>query len=267
MNFRRCGFSLLELSIVLVILGLLVGGILAGQSLIRASETRSIVTDYQRYTTALNAFRDKYMALPGDIKNATQFWGRQTATADCITTGPTVASASGACDGNGDGRVFYTGATYAVSTAQEPYQIWRHLALAGLVEGNYTGVSGSSGYTEDLYGTNVPRARISNGAWASIDWDNRPGGNSVAYAMYFARGFYLRSSNSSVWQILKPAELWNIDTKLDDGRPARGTVIALGYNNACAVADDGTSEETDFNASYRLSDNSLQCAAYFINLY
>ena len=60
------GFSLVELSIVLVILGLLTGGILAGQSLIRAAELRSISTDYSRYIAAVQAFRDKYFALPGD---------------------------------------------------------------------------------------------------------------------------------------------------------------------------------------------------------
>ncbi|MFZ4541879.1 MAG: type II secretion system protein [Rickettsiales bacterium] len=54
-------FSLVELSIVLVILGLLVGGILSGQALIRASELRSVSTEQQRYFTAIQTFRDKYL--------------------------------------------------------------------------------------------------------------------------------------------------------------------------------------------------------------
>ena len=66
-------FSLVELSIVLVILGLLVGGVLSGQSLIRAAELRSVTTEYSRYTTAISSFRDKYFALPGDMSNATSF--------------------------------------------------------------------------------------------------------------------------------------------------------------------------------------------------
>ncbi|PZP83692.1 MAG: type II secretion system protein, partial [Azospirillum brasilense] len=56
------GFSLVELSIVLVILGLLTGGILGGQSLIRAAELRTISTDANRYITAAQTFRDKYFA-------------------------------------------------------------------------------------------------------------------------------------------------------------------------------------------------------------
>lgn len=58
-------FSLVELSIVLVILGLLTGGILAGQSLIRAAELRAVSTEYSRYITATQSFRDKYFAVPG----------------------------------------------------------------------------------------------------------------------------------------------------------------------------------------------------------
>jgi prepilin-type N-terminal cleavage/methylation domain-containing protein len=72
-NKYQRGFSLVELSIVLVILGLLTGGILAGQSLIRAAELRSITTQFNQYVSATQSFRDKYMALPGDMPNATRF--------------------------------------------------------------------------------------------------------------------------------------------------------------------------------------------------
>ena len=77
-----------------VILGLLVGGILAGQSLIRASELRAVTTEFTKYQTALNSFRDKYFAYPGDMTNATSFWP------SCGTTALTTAEG---CNGNGDG--------------------------------------------------------------------------------------------------------------------------------------------------------------------
>ena len=67
-------FSLVELSIVLVILGLLTGGILAGQSLIRAAQLRAVSTEYSRYVASINSFRDKYFGWPGDLRNATAFW-------------------------------------------------------------------------------------------------------------------------------------------------------------------------------------------------
>ncbi len=77
----RHGFSLVELSIVLVILGLLTGGILAGKSLMRASELRAVSTEYQRYLTAAQSFRGKYFELPGDFSKAQSFWGIAHATA------------------------------------------------------------------------------------------------------------------------------------------------------------------------------------------
>ena len=71
---RYCyAFSLVELSIVLVILGLLVGTVLTGKSLIRASELRSVVSQFQAFHAAHNAFKDKYFSIAGDMNNATQF--------------------------------------------------------------------------------------------------------------------------------------------------------------------------------------------------
>src|ERR1700712_5143764 len=93
---QQHGFSLVELSIVLVILGLLVGGVLSGQSLIRAAELRSVTTEYQRYTTAVGTFRDKYFALPGDMNNAASFGWKDGA-------GSSVAN------GDGNGQVNSTG--------------------------------------------------------------------------------------------------------------------------------------------------------------
>jgi prepilin-type N-terminal cleavage/methylation domain-containing protein len=76
----RHGLSMVELSIVLFIFGLLTGSILDGQSLIKAAEPRSLRTDISLYQSALFAFRDKYMALPGDMTNATSFWGTAVGT-------------------------------------------------------------------------------------------------------------------------------------------------------------------------------------------
>jgi hypothetical protein len=59
------------MSIVLVIIGLLVGGILVGQDLIRAAEARAQITQIEKYNSAVNTFRGKYGYLPGDINAAT----------------------------------------------------------------------------------------------------------------------------------------------------------------------------------------------------
>lgn len=149
----RYGFSLVELSIVLVILGLLTGGILAGQSLIRAAELRAIPTEYQRYDAARYSFRDKYMGLPGDISNATRFWGdNNAACADAAIPNGT----PGTCNGNADGILT---APLAASATGERFQFWTQLALAGLIEGTYTGLAGGSSNHHVVPGTNTPLSK------------------------------------------------------------------------------------------------------------
>lgn len=70
---RIQGFTLVELSIVLVVIGLLVGGVLAGRDLIRAAEIKSVISDLDKIQTAVNVFYNKYHCLPGDCANATDY--------------------------------------------------------------------------------------------------------------------------------------------------------------------------------------------------
>src|SRR3954471_15989161 len=70
---KQVGFTLIELSIVLVIIGLVVGGVLVGQDLIKAAQIRSAVSKIEKYNTAVHTFRTKYNALPGDIPNAASY--------------------------------------------------------------------------------------------------------------------------------------------------------------------------------------------------
>lgn len=79
MRLRQSGFSLVEISIVIVVIGLLVGGVLAGRSVIRAAELRAVGTEMNNYVTAIYQFRDKYSGLPGDLVNATLYWGQMMA--------------------------------------------------------------------------------------------------------------------------------------------------------------------------------------------
>src|ERR1700722_5890685 len=65
------GFTLIELSIVLVIIGLIVGGILVGQDLIKAAEVRAQLSQIEKYNSAVNTFRAKFNAIPGDMAIAT----------------------------------------------------------------------------------------------------------------------------------------------------------------------------------------------------
>ncbi len=257
------GFSLVELSIVLVILGLLVGGVLTGQSLIRAAELRSVTTEFQKYQAATNTFRDKYFALPGDMTNATAFWGAAHATpATCLTT---TGTGTQTCDGNGNGLIDI-GA--AASQRSESFTLWAHLANAGLLEGSFSGFAGAANLGDAVIGTNVPRAKLGNAGWTAFIIGNFAGSADL-YALDYGNMliFGAEGTSDTSAPVLKPEEAWNIDTKIDDGKPARGRVIARYWNNLCAAADDGTHANNDLNASYKLSDSSVQCTLYFVKVF
>jgi prepilin-type N-terminal cleavage/methylation domain-containing protein len=256
------GFSLVEISIVLVILGLLTGGILAGQSLIRASELRAVTSEYQRYSTAVNTFRDKYFAVPGDFNAATKFWGRLNGNADCVTNSSAAVASPGACDGDGGGTL---GSPAAASQSGERFQFWRQLANAGLIDGTYTGLAGTgAGGRHAVIGTNVPRSKLGNAGWSTTYVANYAGDGS-AYAFDYQNSFNFGGQLTTIETLaaaIKPEEAWNIDTKLDDGRPAYGKMMIYYWNNACATG--GATNADLANSVYNLTNNTIACAVYFV---
>jgi prepilin-type N-terminal cleavage/methylation domain-containing protein len=267
---NKCGmthkkaFSLVELSIVLVILGLLTGGILTVQSLIRASELRAASTEYTRYVTATQTFRDKYFAIPGDMTNATRFWGRLNGNADCVTNSSAAVATPGTCDGNGDGT-YSTSGSANVST--EIFQVWRHLALAGLIEGTYSGLTEAT--AAPIPNVNVPGSKLSStGTYAIWCCADVFGGNSIWFAGSYYHAFMLGGATAGNWPltpILKPEEAWNIDTKIDDGRPGIGKVVAGNWSTGCTQGATVPSDTAI--ATYNLSNNSNQCILTFPNAF
>ena len=255
----RSAFSLVELAIVLVILGLLTGGILSGQALIRAAELRAVGTEYQRYLTATHSFRDKYLALPGDMLNATAFWGKDAAA--CPAHSGT-AALPGTCNGDGSG---FVGGAGVPSQTNERMQFWKQLALAGLIEGTYTGLTGPNGPQHGLPGENIPRSKMNNGSWFAHNITST-NGSADMYAISYGNNFYFSArggATDTIDPILAPEEAWNIDMKFDDGRPAYGKVVARYWNNLCAAANNGAHSEANLDASYKLSDPAVRCALYF----
>lgn len=247
---NRTGFSLVELSIVLVILGLLAGGVLTGQSLIRAAELRSITTDFSRFNSAKNAFRDKYFALAGDMNNAASFWSSST---------------------NGDGNsIIASGSNLAgeAGTPLEMYGFWQQLALAGLIEGSYTGIAGSiSGY-DSIPGQNIPASKISNSGWSLKNEGVALTSNTALFEGNYGNAlrFGARASgNLAITHNLSAENAWNVDAKIDDGRPGLGIVRVREGSTGCH--DAGTSAAIDLaaTANYALtSGSSLNCSLIMV---
>lgn len=265
----RTAFSLVELSVVLVILGLITGGILGGQAMIKAAELRSVTTEYNRYSTAATNFRDKYAAMPGDFPGATQAWGRMSSVGavNCTTNSSAAVNAAGACDGNGSDAI--NGAAGA-SQSGEIFQFWRHLVLAGYIEGTFSGLSGSGGYME-ANATNIPKARYGQAYWNARSLTGYFAGDAGAYAGEYGNFFDFGGLNGASYpfaSVLTPEDAWNIDKKLDDGRPGTGFVLSRGWNNTCATPDDGaTFTSTNLAASYKLDTKTTVCALEFVRAF
>ncbi len=141
----EAGFTLVEIAIVLVIIGLLLGGILKGEEMITQAKIKNIINDFNGVTAAINSYNDRYRALPGDDLNTVARWG---------------ANAFGG-DGNG---VFCTGAcgatppgynsapTVPSATSPEPGLFWLHLRLAGFVPGPTSGIASTAQPTNAVNG-------------------------------------------------------------------------------------------------------------------
>lgn len=246
------GFSLVELSIVLVILGLLVGGVLSGQALIRAAQLRSVTAEFERYRTASLSFRDKYFAYAGDMANATSFWGSAGGTGSDATCSAVASTDQATCNGNGNGQV-------TAATVSEALRFWQHLANAGLIEGSFTGQSGSN-----------PLSKLTKGNWVA-GYQLTATGTSRYFAADY--GNYLRfnstTGNNGVADsyALKPEEAWNIDTKVDDGNPATGIVMPDKGNGAQTFCTSvaGIVPPGDIPATYLLTNSNRDCYLFFRN--
>ena len=118
-SLNQKGFTLVEIAIVLVIVGLLLGGVMKGQELINSAKTRALVSKLKSVEVAWDTFKDRYQAKPGDFNQAVRDLG-----------GPTV-------NGNGDGFV----------TLTEANDVWSHLSIAGLISGNYAVVDTTDFWT------------------------------------------------------------------------------------------------------------------------
>jgi prepilin-type N-terminal cleavage/methylation domain-containing protein len=126
MKRTQTGFTLVEIAIVLVIIGLLLGGILKGQEMITQAKIKNVVADFSGISAAYYGYQDRYRAIPGDDP-----------CAGAPATGFTCAERwSGATSGNGNGQVL--GLYNSTTVTDESRLWWDHLRRAGFVAGSGT---------------------------------------------------------------------------------------------------------------------------------
>lgn len=264
------GFTLIELSIVLVIIGLIVGGVLVGQDLIRAAEIRATVGQIEKYNSSVNTFRTKYNGIPGDISSA-------NATAFGF-----IARAGSAGRGDNNGLVDGIDAASPLSQVftQESGFFWDDLTRANLVDGQFTsGVdAGSPGAVSAAnVVTTFPEARIARGNRVHV-------GSTGGLNYYMIAGIGSTAATTGIMTLtanLTPTELFNMDNKLDDGLPLTGIVQARGVAGSASTTpmtdlpslnaaptigacDLGAGTSTDtYNRSLTLGGSTPACIGRF----
>jgi hypothetical protein len=257
---NRQGISLVELSIVFVLIALLIGGIVVGESMLNAARLQGVLGDVTKYTKAIETFRDKYHELPGDMPNAASFWG---ADSGCPNTGYTAVPHTATCNGNGNGHIG-DAFTDSGATNYEWYRSWQQLADAHMITGEYNGISGTGSNSHSLIGINIPASGVVGAGFTLLyiytsDFSGDPNNFPADYGHVLAFG--APAANSYTYgAILPPEDAMRLDVKMDDGLPASGRVMT----NKSAVVPNCTTSDTPSSSHYNIAYQGRACNLIFI---
>jgi prepilin-type N-terminal cleavage/methylation domain-containing protein len=247
------GFTLIEMSVVLVIVGLIIGGIMLARTLLTASQLQTVLTDADSYITAAASFKQQYLALPGDMPTATALWG--TDSNGCNYGG----GPSGTCSGNGDGQIGPTGYEY------ESFRFWQHLYYAGLFNQHLSGVASSGGVYAATIGTNVPAGSIGGSGFSVVFVHSSAATpSSIYYATTYGNLLLFGGASNSFLTsspILTADQAASLDGKIDDGLPATGKVTSFTVAPASYAPSCVTSIA---NQTYNVSASDRLCSLIFL---
>ena len=241
------GFTLIELSIVLVIIGLIVGGVLVGQDLIKAAKVRAQISQIESTKAALQTFRLKYNGMPGDLKAA------QASSFGMVTR----SGAAG--NGNGDKIIQRANGSCSSWTDGENALFWADLSFAGLV-GMTSTFNGTTPLTDPV-SSYLLESPINNAHLSVQCRSTEPGKNFfVLMKTTFSSGVVNLFDN-----MMSPIEALSIDSKLDDGNGFSGKVRGINYDGSSFIWSGGSDCVTggNYNVSGAAGGDNVVCGLRF----
>ncbi len=248
------GFTLIELSIVLVIISLIVGGVIGGKSLIESAKVQAQVKQLISYKVAYNSFKLQYDAIPGDFNEAWSYWGTSCANSQAN------------CNGDGN-NIITTSADYAWHNYSENLMFFNHLGQADLLPKKYTGIF--------TFNDGFPALEINNtdGMTAGGYIDSHadaPAAHQLSNTNqpYTAMLFLQVSRPSEIGRFfndydgtLTVKQAKQIDTKMDDGIARKGDFMAYRANNG---GNNGGNCLTGADGDYLVSNTGDACLGQYI---
>lgn len=228
---KQSGFTLIEIAIVLVIIGLLLGGVLKGQELINTARVRALSNNIDGITSAWFSFSDRYRAFPGDYNQAT-------------VNLPNI-------NYNGDGNGL-------IDQPEERGLVWSHLQAAGYITGSYPG-NGAAAPTVAAFTYNCPVTTCPDNGFGQGMLIDRS-------ALQQSAGAATPAAHELLTGRAVPSDvLAELDRKIDDGTPSAGSMQlgqgGVGWGIAAEIAAcQGTTVDL-----YNMQTPSDNCAAVFRN--
>ena len=226
------GWTLLEIVLLILIVGLILAGVMKGQEMITSAKVKRIAGQLDEIRASYLGFEDRFKALPGDYAGVDLAF-------EC----------AGSClHGNGDGRIRADSTPSNGSQVHEDLLVWTHLSQSGFLKGNYRMVDGEALATE----TNSPKSPFS--VYMQIDFDGQYGLNGSG-----APRHNLKSGAQVPIEVA--AEL---DRKTDDGKPYKGAVQFSTFNaNGAASPEEGgplgCTTVLEVEADWNLRGGSANC--------
>lgn len=194
------GFTLVELSIVLVIIGLIIGGVLTGQQIIQNARVTNALNAVQAYQAQFQTYQQNFGALPGDDPNASTRFPN-------ITPALSVGNGNGSLDGTFDSTL----------ATDETRQVWAHLRAASLVKNQLTSTNSTAVQPPNPFGGIFG---FQNGAFSG----GTPNFTTTVLCL----------------NNVPAAAAQTIDTQLDDGSPNSGTIMAMVGTNTIGEVTKGS---------------------------